>query len=329
MRRILKGLGLVVAALAVVIAAMFVLGPYEPVDTEIAFDAALVPDDVEGWLADREGQVGDVDPEHTKRILWSGVPGARTDLAIVYVHGFSATGWELRPVPDRLGEALDANVFITRLTGHGQDGAALAEASAGDWFEDLAEAMAVGRALGDRVVVMATSTGATLAAALAADPDLAALREGLAGLILVSPNFRVSNPAGALLSWPAARSWVPLVAGEIRSFAPQNDRHGRHWTTEYPTVALLPMQAAIDHATALDYAAADLPALFWFAPADAVVDHAATEAVASAWGGPVTIERVTVPDGDDPFAHVIAGDILSPQGTQAAIPAMEAWLRGL
>ncbi|WGH78779.1 alpha/beta hydrolase [Jannaschia ovalis] len=329
MTMLLRGLLALVMGLGVALAGLWAAGPYEPVDTEIAFDASAMPADLEGWLADAEAQVAGLDPEAAKRILWAGAPGERTDLALIYVHGFSATGWELRPVPDRLGEMLGANVFITRLTGHGRDGAALAQARAGDWLEDMAEAMEIGRRLGERVVVMGTSTGGTLAAILAADPALEPQRAALTGLILVSPNFRVANPAGALLSWPAARAWVPLVAGETRSFAPLNDRHGRHWTTEYPSVALLPMQAALDHARALDFAAAQVPALFWFAPADGVVDHAATESVAAAWGGPATVSRVTVPAGDDPLAHVIAGEILSPGGTPAAIVAMADWLRGL
>ena len=329
MRTVLKWAAALFALLVAGLLALWLLGPYERVDTAIAFDPATMPDDLDGWLADMEAQVLGLDPAAAKRILWAGVPGERTDLSIVYLHGFSATHWELRPVPDRLGEALDANVFLTRLTGHGRDGAALAEATAGDWLEDVAQAMAVGRALGDRVVVMGTSTGGTLAAILAADPALAEQREALAGVILVSPNFAVSNPAAELLTLPAARSWLPLVAGETRGFDPRNQRHARHWTTEYPTVALLPMAALLDHAERLDFGAADAPALFWFSPADRVVEPRATEEVAAEWGGPTEIARVRLPAGDDPSSHVIAGDILSPSATPGTIAAMTNWLRGL
>ena len=71
---------------------------------------------------------------------------------------------------------------MMRLAGHGRSGAAMAEPLAGDWIEDMAEAMAIGRRLGDRVVVIATSTGGTLAAIAATDPVLS---EGLAGVVLV------------------------------------------------------------------------------------------------------------------------------------------------
>lgn len=329
MHRFLRGVGWAIGGVAVAGLLLWVAGPYERVDTDIAFDAQAVPDDVDGWLADREGQVPDLNPEAAKRVIWADVPGQRTDLVLVYLHGFSATLWETRPLTDRLGDAVGANVFFTRLAGHGRDGAALAEATAGDWIEDLAEAMAVAAKLGDRVVVIGTSTGGTLAALLAADPELGALRTDLAGVIFLSPNFRVANPAAGLLSLPAARYWVPLVAGDTRSFTPENDRHARHWTTEYPTVALLPMQALIDRAAALDYGAATGPALFRYASADRVVAAEATRAVAAEWGGPVTSQEVTLPEGDDPYSHVIAGDILSPRATPAAIAALTAWLAAL
>lgn len=329
MRRVLRFTGWLIAGLVLAFGVLWLVSPAERVDTAIAFDAATMPDDIDGWLADREAQVPDVRPEAAKRVVWAGVPGARTDMVLIYLHGFSATLWEARPLADRLSEALGANVFYTRLAGHGRDGDAMAEPAAGDWIEDMAEAMAVGDRLGDRIVVIGTSTGGTLAALLAADPELADLRADVSGLIFVSPNFRVATPAARLLSLPAARHWLPLVAGERRQFEPQNARHARHWTTEYPTVALLPMQALVDHAGTLDYAAARVPALFWFSPEDEVVDADATRAVARAWGGPATVREVAVPPGDDPDAHVIVGDILSPAGTPAAIDAMAAWLSAL
>ncbi|MGB3408189.1 MAG: alpha/beta hydrolase, partial [Jannaschia sp.] len=301
MKAVLRGLVWILLGLVVAVTALWIVGPYEDVDTDIAFDAETLPEDIDGWLADREGRVKNLRPDSAKKVLWAGAPGRRTALSIVYLHGFSASPWEIRPVPERVAEALGANVFFQRLAGHGRDGPAMAEPDAGDWLEDVAEAMEIGRRIGDRVIVIATSTGGTLAGILAADPSLSDLRRDLAGVILVSPNFRVANPAGDLLSWPGARYWVPLIAGETRSFAPQNTRHARHWTTEYPTVALLPMQALIDHAERLDWAAATVPALFYFSPDDTVVDAGATREVTRAWGGPVTGEDVTLADGDDAY----------------------------
>ena len=99
-----------------------------------------------------------------KEVIWAREDRARTPLSLVYVHGFSASKAELRPVPDRAAERLGANLFFTRLTGHGRDGAAMGTARAEDWMRDMAEAVAVGKALGERVVLMGTSMGGALTA---------------------------------------------------------------------------------------------------------------------------------------------------------------------
>ncbi|UWQ16878.1 carboxylesterase [Jannaschia sp. M317] len=329
MAKMLRGMiwGLILLGLAGT--AIWLFGPYEEVETQIDFDPAAVPADIDGWLSDRESQVADLRPDAAKRVLWAGAPGQRSAVSLVYLHGFSADLWETRPVTDRLAETLGANVFYQRLAGHGRDGDAMAEPAAGDWLEDVAEAMEIGRRIGDRVVIIGASTGGTLAAVLAADPGLATQRRDLAGVILISPNFKVANPIASLLSWPAARQWVPLIAGETRRFEPANARHAKHWTHEYPTRALLPMQALLDYAMRLDWAQAEIPALFYFSPEDTVVDAETTEGVAARWAGPVQISRVTLPAGDDPHHHVIAGDILSPGHTPAAIADLTAWLQAL
>ncbi|MDT8329357.1 MAG: alpha/beta fold hydrolase, partial [Roseovarius sp.] len=192
----------------------------------------------------------------------------RTALSIVYFHGFSASSQEIRPVPDLLAQAFGANLVYTRFRGHGRDSDAMGEASASDWLADAAEALAVARATGERVVILATSTGATVAAVALQDP---ALRERVAGVIFVSPNFGINNRLAPLLTWPGARHWLPLVAGERRSFEPRNPEQAAEWTTEYPSIAVFPMAALVAHARSLDYSKMTLPALFYYSDDDRVV----------------------------------------------------------
>lgn len=329
LKTIAKGLGWLIGTGAVLVLALYFFGPYETVDTEFDFDPGTIPDDLDGWLADRENQVPNLREDEAKRILWAGVPGEKTEIAIVYIHGFSAGIWEIRPVPDRVAEALGANLHFGRLTGHGRDGAAMAEPGGGDWLRDVAEAVTVGQRIGERVIVISTSQGGTLTALLAADPAMAPWRDQVAGVAMISPNFKVANPMAELLSWPAARYWAPLVGGETRTFEAQNDRHARHWTTSYPTVAGLPLQAVIDRAETMDWSQATIPALFLFDPQDIVVDASVTEKVAANWGAAVTIERTDRKGEDDPDRHVIAGDILSPEATPDVIATLLAWIETL
>jgi alpha-beta hydrolase superfamily lysophospholipase len=326
MRAFGKWLGRGLLALVLGFAVLWFAVPRTDVDRTVAFSEADIPADPEGWITAREQQFTDIRPGDGKRILWAGAKGAKTPLAIVYIHGFSAGPAEIRPVPDEVARNLGANLFFTRLAGHGRDGKAMALASAEDWLFDMAEAMAIGRRLGDRVIVMGTSTGGTLAALAATDP---ALNGGLAGTVLISPNFGVHAPAQWMLDAPFIESWGNSVAGETRSFTALNAEQARHWTTEYPTAALYPMARLIRAARAADYGQVTTPALFLFSPADQVIDPDRIPPVIDAWGGPTQVELREMQGDDDPYSHVIAGDILSPGQTEAVIEIITDWAQGL
>ncbi|MBP0481711.1 alpha/beta hydrolase [Sagittula salina] len=277
------------------------------------------------WLAAGEARLPDLRPGVEKRVIWRGAPEAVTDWAVVYVHGFSATSEELRPLPDRVAEGLSANLHFTRLAGHGRAPAAMAEVTLEAWLRDVAEALEIGRRIGRRVLVMGCSTGCTLVT-LALHRGLAA---GVAGVVMLSPNYRLRDPRASLMTWPLARWWLPLVAGREHGFAPLSEAHGRFWTTRYPSRALLPMAEGLRAATALDHGSVRVPGLFVFDERDALVDHDRTRQVAAAWGVPSDVQVVTTGPGDDPGHHVIAGDILSPGLTRPLTETILRWARGL
>ena len=313
-------------ALAVAVAAVVLWGPREPLDLIPVFDAAALPADLDAYLAAREAVVGGVTPGAEKRIVWAGAAGVRTRWAVVYLHGFSATSEEIRPVPDLVAKGLGANLYFARFAGHGLGGERFAGPSVNDWMIDLAEALAIGQRLGERVLVIATSTGGTLAAEAAVQPDLA---EQMDGIVFVSPNFGLRGGAGAVLALPYARLWAPWVAGRERCFAPENARHAMFWTTCYPTVALIPMAAVARHAAAVDYSGVTLPAQFLYSRADMDVSPAATGRVAADWGGQVAVENIAVGPGDDPYSHIIAGDTLSSSMSAPVAARVLDWAKGL
>jgi alpha-beta hydrolase superfamily lysophospholipase len=319
MKRVLRW----IVAFAMAVTAMSFIFPRDSVDRVISFDAKALPDDLDAYLAAEEAKFTDITPGSAKRIVWAGAVGAKTPLAIIYIHGFSATAEEIRPVPDMVAQAVGANLFYTRLAGHGRTGAALGEVTAGDWVEDLAQAMAIGHRLGERVVIISTSTGAPLAMIAATDP---ALMDGLAGVVMISPNLGVKAAAGMILDMPLARYWGPMVAGVAREFPPKNEGQAAHWTTRYPTVALFPMQALVREGRNLDLSTAKAPALFIFAEKDQVIDPARIPALVEAWGGTTQVEKVVMGPGDDVYSHVLAGDILSPGQTANVAGMIINWV---
>src|SRR5262249_36717461 len=75
--------------------------------------------DLDAYLRGREDSVVDVKPAARKGIIWrDAVHKTKTPLALIYLHGFSATRAEFSPVVEHLSDSLGANVFLTRLAAH-------------------------------------------------------------------------------------------------------------------------------------------------------------------------------------------------------------------
>ncbi|MFZ1773659.1 MAG: alpha/beta fold hydrolase [Rhizobiaceae bacterium] len=316
------GVSLTVLGLA---AAAFFAGPRTPVDTRVSFDATAIGADPAAWLEKQEAGIGGIREGLEKEIIWAFPQSrAKTPLAIVYVHGFSASKGEVRPVPDKLAASLGANLYYTRLAGHGQNGQAMLAGSVNGWVNDLAEALAIGRLIGERVIVIGTSTGGSLAVWGAAQKGM---MDNVAGMMLISPNFAVQAQGSEILTLPWASKLVPIIAGDERSFEPANEAHGRLWTTRYPSLAVLPMAEMTKLARDTNVANIKIPALFVFSDADKVVRPDLTRQKAGQWGAKADMMVITA--SDDPYMHVIAGDALSPSTTEAVAAKALEWVKGL
>jgi alpha-beta hydrolase superfamily lysophospholipase len=245
-------------------------------------------------------------------------------VSVVYVHGFSADPHELDPVPQRLADSLGANLFVTRLAGHGlTEGAGLADVTVTDWLRDTEEAMAIGARLGGKVVLVGTSIGGTLAVWAAA---ASRRRDHLTALVVVSPNFGLRDGSAELLLWPWGGLLARLVVGEERCWTPVNAEQERHWTTCYPTRALLPMMALVDLVRRTDLSRVTAPTLVLFSSQDQVVDPDETRRRIATFGS-ATRTLVEITGDGDPAHHVLAGDILSPGSTDRVVAEMLAFVR--
>ena len=322
MQIFLKFVGLLCLALGLA----FVFGPREPFDGEVTFKQASLGEDLDQYLQQREGQFNDIREGLNKQIIWhDGKRGAQSDIAIVYLHGFSASLGEVRPVPDQVASALGANLFYTRLTGHGRTAEAMAEARADDWLNDTAEAIAIGAKLGKKVVVVSTSTGSSLAAYLHAHNG--EWGDMVAGHVMISPNFGLADPTSALLSFPFARQFVPLILGQMRGRASNNALVQHTWTIPHATTALMPLARITDEANAAPLENIDVPTLVIRSSKDKTVSPKATAKAIKRIGG--TVEEILVESSGHGNHHVLAGDAVSP-GTNGLVKnAIIEWVKRL
>ncbi|WP_377186714.1 alpha/beta hydrolase [Ruegeria meonggei] len=327
MRRLGWVLGRLLLALIVIGGAIYWFGPREEVPLHPRFDSRKFGEGVQVYFESTESAFADIVPGVEKRVVWQdGFKEQRTPVSVLYLHGFSASSEEIRPVPDQVADALGANLVYTRLQGHGRGGPAMAEGTAAGWMLDMAEGLAAARAVGDKVVVISTSTGGTLAAAAALDEELS---QDVVGIVFVSPNFGVNTAGAWIPGLPWARYWLPVLMGEERDVSSPDPEKNKYWSSVYPWEAVVPMTVLVESVNALDFSGAQVPALYWFSDDDQVVRPDLTHKVAETWGGPITVELVTMGPSDDPASHVIAGRLMSPGQTDAAVAGILAWLTEL
>ncbi|MEX0344062.1 MAG: alpha/beta hydrolase [Rhizobiaceae bacterium] len=302
---------------------LFAVGPRVEVDTTVTFDEASIGDDVDAYLAEREAKFGDLRNGLQKEVIWAyPASKAKTPLSIVYVHGFSSSKGETRPFADLIAHELGANLFYNRLTGHGRTEDAMAEGSVNAWVNDLAEAVAIGRKIGEKVIIIATSTGGGLSAWGTTEPPLL---DDVAALVLISPLFRINDPNYWMLTLPWAEQLAVMFEGEYRSFEPRNELQKHINTYRYPTKALLPVSAIAALAYAAPYEKVDIPVLFLISDDDSVVRPDLTREIAQKWGG--HWEIIPVEDSESESQHVIVGDASSPSTTAKLSAKTIEWLK--
>ncbi len=177
------------------------------------------------------------------RIIWANDSlKQKTKYAIVYLHGFSASQEEGNPVHNAIAKEFGCNLFLARLSQHGIDTSdALINMTAENLWESAKEAYAIGKQLGDTVILMGTSTGGTLAL------QLAAAYAEVGGLVLYSPNIAIKDPNAWLLNNPWGLQIARLVKkSNYIEVKKDNPLYKQYWNTEYRLEATVQLEELLE-----------------------------------------------------------------------------------
>jgi esterase/lipase len=305
----MKKIGVRTAIVVAVLIILFFAGPRTKIDLQLK--TINLPSDLDQYLAQSEAKYPDIMQGAEKTIVWANTTKSKTPLSIIYLHGYSATRQETAPLSDELAAQLGANLFYTRLSGHGRNGVAMAEPSVNDWLNDTMEAFEIGKRLGDKVIVIGTSTGGTLASWLAEQPNT----DEVLAYILISPNFAPRDPNSEILTLPWAKQFVSFIVGPEYSWKPQNAEHAKYWIHSYPSTALVTMMGLVKFVRDSDLKSIEKPVLVIYSPNDKVVNSKETELRYTQIGSAIK-EINPILDSGNPENHVLAGDILAPNNTQ-------------
>lgn len=285
-----------------------VLGPR--VDTTISLDKISLPKDLDLYLIDSESEFDDITEGTEKKIVWAQEANKKTSISIVSFHGFSATRQELSPLADIIAKSLNANLFYTRLAGHGRGSAGMIQGSVNKWANDANEAIEIGNRIGNKVILIGTSTGSTLATWLALQEE----GKDISAIILMSPNYYSAESNIKLVLLPWGKKIAEAMIGKVRHWEPRNPLHEKYWANDYSTAAILPMVGLVDIVDKADLNNIKVPTLMIYSSKDKVISVPSLKNTFERLGSS-NKQLIEFNETEDPDFHALAGELLSPSST--------------
>lgn len=207
------------------------------------------PEKLEAWIRNHESSDPAIKDHARAKILWAN-PGniSKTEYSMVYLHGFKASHGEGAPVHRRVAETLGLNLYLSRLEGHGLNvSKPLSELSAEALKKSALNALAIGRKIGKKVIIMGTSTGASLGLYLAVQPEFKGV---ISGLILYSPLIEFYGSSQLFLAHRVSRTLLKLIPGRnylIKAEQGSSPEENRIWYSSYTLQGALALGAFIQH----------------------------------------------------------------------------------
>lgn len=198
--------------------------------------------ELEKYINRQEQQHTNLKEDNEARIVWANPnKKEKTEYAIVYIHGFTASQGEGDPVHREFAQKFGCNLYLARLAGHGLDTTeALLDATPERLLNSATRAIAIGKQIGEKVIVMSTSTGSTLALLVAADhPELTAI-------IMYSPLINLADPTTFFLDKPWGLQIARTISGSKYLGRPDRDgKYNQYWTNKYRIEPLLALKALL------------------------------------------------------------------------------------
>lgn len=213
------------------------------------YDFSYLPDDpveMESFIERKEMSVSNIKDGTEARIIWADPERKNvTPVSVVYLHGFTASQGEGHPLHLHVARRYGLNLYLSRLDGHGiDDFDAFKGLTPAKLVRSGAEAIEIGRKLGQKIIIMGTSTGASLTLYLSSKVS----RDFIKGLILYAPLVDFHGVKSWLLTHGFTRSLLRLILGNdfrVRS-QPQSRATRKIWYENYRLEGVLALGQFIE-----------------------------------------------------------------------------------
>jgi len=302
---------LLIIAIVLVVPVIFIVGvalPYLFNTIKITFPDVVIDKDVESYIAEKEMLFQNTNPRAKKKIIWFDDTKVKTEYSIVYLHGSFATGVQQEDVLVKIAKRLEANLFISRLTGHGSGFESTKSIEAKNFLEDAAEAVAVGNQIGNKVILMGFSAGGTFALMATKDQKL---NKKIDHLVLVAP----WTPKLTLPYFIAATGLFFKSQYKFnfpRMFNLSNEEWGPFWVNEFHRTLPRQLWVAAFSGRKLKFQETTIPLLVFYEEKDKVVNAVGVKKIFEQWKGPKKIINNDTNLGGFNY-HDIIGILNSPQ----------------
>jgi pimeloyl-ACP methyl ester carboxylesterase len=243
MKKALRWLLYIAAAVVII----YILGP-SPATPQYKVDMPSVPAGavaLEGYVKDNESK-HKLKPDNEARIIWANDSlKQKTPYAMVYLHGFSASQAEGDPIHRNIAKEFGCNLYLSRLAEHGIDTSMpMLNLTVDEYWESAKQALAIGQQLGDKVILIGTSTGGTNALQLAATYP-----NNISALVLLSPNLAIYNDK----AWILNNHWGLQIAKKVNGSdlvisSDTRPIYKQYWYYQYPLEATVQLQEMLETA---------------------------------------------------------------------------------
>ncbi|MFT7034020.1 MAG: esterase/lipase [Cyclobacteriaceae bacterium] len=237
--KLLKYLGVCILALVII----YLVGPnqqYEEFDNEpIKLNLAL--SELDQYIENNESKVLNIKEDNQSEIIWLDSI-RKTEYAIVYLHGYTASKGEGEPIHKNMANKYGCNLYLPRLSKHGlTDEDAFMTITPKGLVESAKEAIAVGKLIGEKVILMGTSTGGTLAIYLAANEP------SVQGLILMAPNIDIADQGSHLVNKPWGKQLMQIINGSAYRTWEADEDVQKYWTNKNRIEGVVALRELLDN----------------------------------------------------------------------------------
>ncbi|HXA02895.1 MAG TPA: hypothetical protein VNW99_12950 [Cytophagaceae bacterium] len=240
MMKFLKISCLVIAALVII----YILGPSpaKPVINTTLPGIKINLNNLEIEIKQEEEKTFNIKEDNQARIVWhDSAQKNKTPYSIVYIHGFSASQGEGIPLHRAFAERYGCNLYLCRLYEHGlSEKEPMLNLTPEKLLESAKKAVAIGKKLGDKVILMSTSSGGTLSLYIASgNPDVYSI-------ITYSPNIDLYDEKSWLLTEPWGLQIARIIlGGKYYTFSGPTGFE-KYWTPKYRIESIISLKSFIN-----------------------------------------------------------------------------------